>query len=128
SQLEGNKSPPVLLVSTVLEKRMIQNRPRLLARAAIEGVFHNADNRGLAQVVADRILAWKSPAGGRFVDDYNWRRIFFVSRIEIPAQENRCCDGGEVSWTHSVPGHMDGVAVRKLASVDLIDLVDQIEL
>src|SRR5678810_1406961 len=91
SQLEGNKSPPVLLVSTVLEKRMIQNRPRLLACATVERVLHNADNRGLAQAVADRILAWKSPAGERFVDDHNRRRIFFVSRIEIPAKEDRRC-------------------------------------
>src|SRR5438067_2392706 len=128
SQLEGNKSPPVLLIPPVLEERMIQDRPRLLARATIERIFHDAHNRGWTQAMTYRILAWKSPAGERFVDDHNRRRSFFVLRTEIPAQEDRRCDGGEVSWAHGVPGHVDGVAVGQLASIYFLDSIDQIEL
>src|SRR5438093_531659 len=81
-QLEGNKSPPVFLLRAMLEKRVIQHGPGLIARAIVVRVFHHADDGGWAQPMADGILARESAACKRLIYDDHLRRGFIVAQIE----------------------------------------------
>ena len=128
AQLEGNKSPSVFLLRAMLEKRVIQHGPGLIARAIVVRVFHHADDGGWAQPMADGILARESAACKRLIYDDHFRRGFIVAQIEIGSQQDRRPHRREIAGAQGIPRHTDCLSLEQLAAIHVIHPVHKVEL